>query len=944
MRRIISLALAVCMALSSTAMSLSAAAEEFPSDELTAVQTDPPQEENGLERIECSVEDIALQFGGFGAAGMPVLFGSNEDSDEAGAKQAILDGLRQKSWKIFLVDYHIPASEIRRLYAEVLDESPELFYVTGSFNVYTDIDSVVKCLEPEYENGAEEKETAYQEAIQTALQCVNDSMSDAEKLLALHDYLAQHVSYDTTLSNYSAFDALVNRSAVCQGYTLAYKVLLDEIGIESTYAHSVAMNHIWNVVKLDGQWYHVDVTWDDPLLGQNDMTGYAGHEYFLNSDDKITEGEHYSWQCDYQCDDKSYDGGWYWLDTETAVIFRGDGIYYFRTSYDRGTMTLVKREADGAESDLLTLSMFWPVWGSTDPFFGPYASLSQDDTGLYYNDGQSIYRYTETEGPTQVYTYPCNDGVLYGSHYVDGKMELGVAADLYIGMHCVTLDISQEIANGTWFGPPPIDTESVQISAETFPDETFRTYIQQKIDTDQNGKLSSAECQAVTEIDVSNTPVADLTGIQYFPNLQILNSSHYQDDYNGQLRTLDLSRNTGLQTVNLGNNKLTAINVSMLPELQFLNVENNCLESLDVSANPGLRQLSAGGNPIPELDLSGNPELTYLSLSGQGTPITELDLHHNPQLGFLSLYYLPNLESIDLSTNTKLETLYVRRTAMKQLDVSQNTELTVLDILDSDIRALDLRSNTKLKAFVGDDSAVLAVDLPAQELETFSVQHSENAMYFPTLTVRDGAIDFKEYGLSAGQCAKVTVAGGAYDKETGILTGEFGAGGTIEVSYATGNEYHPTMTVTARYTNSDAGVITSSQYSIGEDGTLSGFNEKMTVDALLNDLQPADRLVIRNRSGNLLSGDKYVGTGCTIMIDGVPESMITALLYGDLDGSGAIEVIDLIMISQSLLCLIELDAVQARASAPCSMGTREATVADIIRIQQYMLDLIPSVC
>ena len=111
---------------------------------------------------------------------------------------------------------------------------------------------------------------------------VSKDKSDYDNVLALHDYLVANIQYDSTNQTAGAYDALIKGTAMCKGYTESFKTLLDMMGVEnmvvSGYGNGEA--HVWNLVNLDGEWYHIDVTWDDPLNGD----GSVKHTYF-NVDD-----------------------------------------------------------------------------------------------------------------------------------------------------------------------------------------------------------------------------------------------------------------------------------------------------------------------------------------------------------------------------------------------------------------------------------------------------------------------------------------------------------------------------------------------------------------------------------------------------------------------------------------------------------------------------------
>ena len=99
------------------------------------------------------------------------------------------------------------------------------------------------------------------------------------------------------------------------------------------------------------------------------------------------------------------------------------------------------------------------------------------------------------------------------------------------------------------------------------------------IDTDGNGLLSAPEMIAVRSIDVTNMDVADLTGIECFPELEYLNC----DD--NQLTSLDVSNNTALTNLDCYNNQLASLDVSNNTALTNLDCHNNRLTSLNLSNN-----------------------------------------------------------------------------------------------------------------------------------------------------------------------------------------------------------------------------------------------------------------------------------------------------------------------------------------------------------------------
>lgn len=130
-------------------------------------------------------------------------------------------------------------------------------------------------------------------------ECIDESMTDFEKELALHDYLVKNCKYSQNVSQsagsdiYRAYGALVNGDAVCNGYTEALQLLFTCVGIESRFVIGTAdgVDHAWNLVRLDGEWYHLDATWNDPVPDNEEV---AIHSFF-NVTDTIMEKSH-AWE------------------------------------------------------------------------------------------------------------------------------------------------------------------------------------------------------------------------------------------------------------------------------------------------------------------------------------------------------------------------------------------------------------------------------------------------------------------------------------------------------------------------------------------------------------------------------------------------------------------------------------------------------------------------
>ena len=133
------------------------------------------------------------------------------------------------------------------------------------------------------EDAIKEIEEIKNNIIQTA------SGNDYDKVLKVHDTLANILEYETTISGvniHNIYGALKEKKCVCEGYAKALKYILDSMNIPCILVSGIATNtngttesHMWNYVKLDGNWYGVDVTWDDPIIMGASITNNIRHTY-----------------------------------------------------------------------------------------------------------------------------------------------------------------------------------------------------------------------------------------------------------------------------------------------------------------------------------------------------------------------------------------------------------------------------------------------------------------------------------------------------------------------------------------------------------------------------------------------------------------------------------------------------------------------------------------
>ncbi|WP_291286471.1 T9SS type A sorting domain-containing protein [Flavobacterium sp.] len=300
-------------------------------------------------------------------------------------------------------------------------------------------------------------------------------------------------------------------------------------------------------------------------------------------------------------------------------------------------------------------------------------------------------------------------------------------------LNCIQVD-NDTYANTNWTTlKDGIANYNVNCTQYTLiPDSNFEDkLIALKIDNDgKNGKVVTANIRKVTTLDLSSSNISDLSGIEDFTELTLLNCNYNSlsrinvqnnkalsrlDLRENKLTSLDVTQNKKLVTLIFSKNQISSIDLSQNKELQILSCDENLLTQLDLSSNTLLGYLDCGSNNLTALDVSKHPNLRGLYCTY--TTISKLDVTSNPNLE--SLYFNnAQLTTLDLSKNPLLESLNVSWNQLTTLDISKNPLLTILHANSNQLTSLNLKngknsslnkngitfkSNPKLQCILVDD-------------------------------------------------------------------------------------------------------------------------------------------------------------------------------------------------------------------------------------------------
>ena len=228
----------------------------------------------------------------------------------------------------------------------------------------------------------------------------------------------------------------------------------------------------------------------------------------------------------------------------------------------------------------------------------------------------------------------------------------------------------------------------VGLTQDNFPDEAFLNYVE-RFDENHDGTLSDEECDAVTEISLFDQEISSLTGIEYFPMLEILDCPWCG------LKSLDVSQNTKLKYLDCHNNPLTQLDVSHNTLLTGLICQYNYITSLDVTNCQLLGRLECQGNRLSSLQVGTNQHLMYLDCMDNA--LTTLDVSGLPSLDRFRCER-NHLTRLNLGQNNSLFSLTCDENHLQELDITGTPNLQFLGCDRNDLTKLDISHCPKLES------------------------------------------------------------------------------------------------------------------------------------------------------------------------------------------------------------------------------------------------------
>ena len=421
--------------------------------------------------------------------------------------------------------YGFTTSNIQEEITALINRNPELFFINDTFQIRQDGSGNITAIRFSFRYDKETTETMLsqiEDEVDDFISSINwSSLTDAEKVLLVHDYVGCHCRYNGNSENsYNIYGALVDRKAVCQGYSQAEEYILRRLGVTAGIATSMDMCHAWVVVKVGDHWYHSDPTFDK----NDNAVGGISHRYVLLSSETLYDRDGLSQRQDYTTtisEEEAFKNptdtrfeNLYWENTNSKIIYTNNKWYYTPTY----TTKIIERNNNTEKTVYNTNQFVWNYFSNRNNM-----CLGLKDSSIYFAGVYGIYRFNPST--YQAGLVFSSDKEIQGIHVYHDLIEYQIAENEEIKTwngkeNTSSLDISKAVIQ--------LSSDSIEYSQDTSKPTVTVTL---------NGEVlpTSAYSVSYSNEDKIGTATVTVTGLgEYFghtsKNYEIVHTNHVYND------------------------------------------------------------------------------------------------------------------------------------------------------------------------------------------------------------------------------------------------------------------------------------------------------------------------------------------------------------------------------------------------------------------------------
>ena len=290
----------------------------------------------------------------------------------------------------------------------------------------------------------------------------------------------------------------------------------------------------------------------------------------------------------------------------------------------------------------------------------------------------------------------------------------------------------------------------IGFSQKTYvPDDNFEAYLEANGIGDgiaNNDSVNTANISGITNLNVNNQNISDLTGLEAFSSITGLNCGG-----NPQLTYLDVSQNNALVGISSSSSGLINVNFGIISNIKSLNFYNNQLTSLDLTSLTQLEDTYFRGNQLTSIDVSQNINLKNLKI--EVNQISSIDISQNTQLTYLSCW-INQITALDVSQNLLLETISAEGNQISALNVTMLDSLKNLHCGGNLLASLDISQNPLLSFLRCGNNQLTTLNLSQNPL-LYHVECYTNQISALDVTMLD-SLDFLSCSVNSLNSLDVT--------------------------------------------------------------------------------------------------------------------------------------------------------------------------------------------
>lgn len=249
--------------------------------------------------------------------------------------------------------YGMSQEELQKIYEKLFNRGLLPWYADEYFDWTSAPDGTVSVLTIRdlRDRGYDEEKHERMMAELIAQTC-HQGMEPWQMVLSVHDYIVAHAEYSYNGVYNNGYHALVSGKTACYGYAQLFLRVMQRLNIPCEIVicddTGEGTGHAWNAVQLNGKWYHVDVTWDDPLM---DIYGRVYYDNFLKTDREFKKNGHdFEWESQYACQDTGFAKDTLWENVTSGICFLDSNTAFFRRDNDTHIRIYVVDIATGEET------------------------------------------------------------------------------------------------------------------------------------------------------------------------------------------------------------------------------------------------------------------------------------------------------------------------------------------------------------------------------------------------------------------------------------------------------------------------------------------------------------------------------------------------------------------------------------------------------------------